>query len=213
MKNKSIIFFLTTITIVSLIILLILFNYNSELEKQISHKDNMISKFNERDSLLNHKTQEYAKTIEKYVNNCEFSINGKKISPNEVVKLANKTFIENQKLEDSLSYYKFLSSKKLKVFKEVYKEEYNKIIKQYIDSLEVLKWKTELVRKDFGITYKIERNGDKLTSTRSSKKVDSALALFPYYKHKLSIDEDGYFVIETDKEYRRNKKKKEKNKQ
>lgn len=209
MKNKSIIFFLTTITIVSLILLLILFNYNSELENQISQKDNLISKSIERDSLLIQKTREYAETIEKYVNNCEFSINGKKISPNEVVKIANKAMTENQQLKDSLRYFKLLSTKQ----SEVYPEEYNKLINKYKDSLEIYKWRAELVKKDYGITYEIQRNGNKLTSKRSSKKVDSALALFPYYKHKLSIDKDGYFVIETDREYRRNKRNEEKNKE
>lgn len=209
MKNKSIIFFLTTVTIVSLILLLILFNYNSELENQISNKDNQISKSIERDSLLIQKTREYAETIEKYVNNCEFSIDGKKISPTVVVKLANKTMRENQKLKDSLNYFKYLSTKQ----SEVYPTEYNKLISKYRDSLEIYKWKSELVRKDFGIIYNIQRNGNKMTSKRNSKKIDSALALFPYYKHKLSIDKDGYFEIETDKEYRRNKRNEEKNKQ
>tara|TARA_B110000967_G_C18784863_1_gene510207 strand:+ start:494 stop:1123 length:630 start_codon:yes stop_codon:yes gene_type:complete len=209
MKNKSIIFFLTTVTIVSLILLLILFNYNSELENQISNKDNQISKSIERDSLLIQKTREYAETIEKYVNNCEFSIDGKKISPTEVVKLANKTMRENQKLKDSLNYFKLLSTQQ----SEVYPKEYNKLISKYRDSLEIYKWKSELVRKDFGIIYNIQRNGNKMTSKRNSKKIDSALALFPYYKHKLSIDKDGYFEIKTDKEYRRNKRNEEKNKQ
>ena len=209
MKNKSIIFFLTTVTIVSLILLLILFNYNSELENQISNKDNQISKSIERDSLLIQKTREYAETIEKYVNNCEFSIDGKKISPTEVVKLANKTMRENQKLKDSLNYFKLLSTQQ----SEVYPKEYNKLISKYRDSLEIYKWKSELVRKDFGIIYNIQRNGNKMTLKRNSKKIDSALALFPYYKHKLSIDKDGYFEIKTDKEYRRNKRNEEKNKQ
>ena len=193
----------------SLILLLILFNYNSELENQISNKDNQISKSIERDSLLIQKTREYAETIEKYVNNCEFSIDGKKISPTEVVKLANKTMRENQKLKDSLNYFKLLSTQQ----SEVYPKEYNKLISKYRDSLEIYKWKSELVRKDFGIIYNIQRNGNKMTSKRNSKKIDSALALFPYYKHKLSIDKDGYFEIKTDKEYRRNKRNEEKNKQ
>lgn len=209
MKNKSIIFFLTTVAIVSLILLLILYNYNSELENQISHKDNLISKSVERDSLLIQKTREYAETIEKYVNNCEFSIDGKKISPTEVVKIANKAMKENQRLKDSLTYFKSLSTKQ----SEVYPAEYSKLINKYRDSLEIYKWKSELVRKDFGIIYDIKRNGNKMTSKRSSKKVDSALALFPYYKHKLSVDKDGYFEIETDREYRRNKRNEEKNKQ
>ena len=209
MRNKATIFFLTILSIVSLILLLILYNYNSELENKIIQKDNLISKSIERDSLLIQKTREYAETIEKYVNNCEFSIDGKKISPTQVVKLANKAMKENQRLKDSLRYFKTLSTKQ----SEVYPSEYNKLINKYRDSLEIYKWQSELVRKDFGITYDIKVNGNKMTSKRSSKKVDSALALFPYYKHKLSIDEDGYFEIETDREYRRNKRKEEKNKQ
>ena len=41
--------------------------------------------------------------------------------------------------------------------------------------------------------------------------IDSAIVLFPYYKHKLN-SEDGKFVIETDKEFRSNSEFKIKNK-
>tara|TARA_R110002051_G_scaffold295031_1_gene360746 strand:+ start:109 stop:738 length:630 start_codon:yes stop_codon:yes gene_type:complete len=207
MKNKSIIFLLTTFSIVSMILLLILYNYNSELENQIAQKDSLISKSVERDSLLINKTREYSQIIEKYVNNCEFTINGKNISASKLVKIANETNTENEKLKDSLRYFKLLSKKQPKV----YSSEYNKIINEYKDSLSIYKWKAELVKKDFGIVYKVKRKGNKLISERYSKKVDSALVLFPYYKHKLSIDKDGHFEIETDKEYRKMKRNKKKN--
>lgn len=207
MKNKSIIFFLTTFSIVSMILLLILYNYNTELENQITQKDRLISKSVERDSLLINKTREYSQIIEKYVNNCEFTINGKEISASKLVKIANETNIENEKLKDSLRYFKLLSKEQPKV----YSSEYNKIINEYKDSLSIYKWKAELVKKDFGIVYKVKRKGNKLISERYSKKVDSALVLFPYYKHKLSIDKDGHFEIETDKEYRRMKRNEKKN--
>lgn len=207
MKNKSIIFFLTTFSVVSMILLLILYNYNTELENQIAQKDRLISKSVERDSLLINKTREYSQIIEKYVNNCEFTINGKEISASKLVKIANETNIENEKLKDSLRYFKLISKEQPKV----YSSEYNKIINEYKDSLSIYKWKAELVKKDFGIVYKVKRKGNKLISERYSKKVDSALVLFPYYKHKLSIDKDGHFEIETDKEYRRMKRNEKKN--
>jgi hypothetical protein len=208
MKNKSIIFFLTTLSIVTMALLLILYNYNTQLENQISLKDELISESIERDSVLIKKTREYSEIIEKYVNNCEFTVDGKKISATKLVKIANKTITENQKLKDSLKYFKLLSIKQ----PEVYSEKYNKLINKYKDSLSIYKWKADLVKKDFGIFYNVKRKGNKLTSERYSKKVDSALVLLPYYKHKLSVDKDGHFEIETDKEYRRMKRKEEKNK-
>lgn len=209
MKNKSIILFLTVISIVCIILVLILFNYKTELENQINKKDDIITKSVERDSLLIQKTSEFAKTINHYVNNCEFSIDGKKITSSQIVDITNKAIEENNKLRDSLNYYKLFSKQQT----DYYPIEYNKILSKYRDSLEKYKWQAELVKNDFGITYKITSKGNKLSAIRNSKKVDSALALFPYYKHRLSINENGNFEIETDKEYRRNIKKEEQNKQ
>lgn len=206
MKNKTIIFLLTVISIVSLILLFITSNYNTELESQVSHKDNLLSKAVERDSLVIEKTKQYADIIEKYVNNCEFSIGNKKISAKEMARITNSTLNENKRLKDSLLYYRLRST----YTKDVYIDEYNKIINKYKDSLFRFKWQADLVKKDFGITYSIKKTGTNYTATKNSKKLDSALFLFPYYKHKLSSDENGTLQVTTDREYRKKKRKEEK---
>lgn len=210
MKNKLIIFFLTAICIIGAVIIVILYNYNSEIEEQINNKNKLIEQSAKSDSLLIEKTKEYSEKIEKYINEGGFYINNKKTSPQDIIKLLNKYVKENNELIDSLNYYKALSMTQPKTYNKYYTDEYNKIISKYKDSLEIYKWQVELVKKKYGIYYNVKRVGNQLNSTKNRRTmVDSAIVLFPYYKHKLSINKDGYFEIETDKEYRRNKKRKE----
>jgi hypothetical protein len=239
MKNKSIILILTIATIVEIIIILILSNYVNELENQVAKKSELIEQSEKSDSLLIQKTKEYADQINEYVQDCNFYINGKKVSQQEVIRLANKTLDENSKLIDSIQKLKFVIQTAKKNYGISYKVEQNgdtlyatrnatkidtalaylpqvklqqKRIIQLSDSLEIYKWQAELVEKNYGISYKIKREGTTLTSTRnSSTKLDSALVLYKYYKHRLSKDKNGDWIIETDKEYRKMEKEKKKN--
>lgn len=238
MKNKSIILVLTIATIVGIIIILILSNYVNELENQVAKKSELIEQSKKSDSLLIQKTKEYADQINKYVQDCNFYIDGKKVSQQEVIRFANKAFDENSKLRDSIQKLKFAIQTAKKNYGISYKVERNgdtlyatrnatkvdtalaylpqvktqqKKIIQLSDSLEIYKWHAELVRKNYGISYKIKREGTTLTSTRNSNtKLDSALVLFKYYKHRLSKDKNGDWIIETDKEYRKMEKEKKK---
>lgn len=237
MKNKSIIFLLTVTTIVSLILLLILGNYIFKLEHQVSKKNAIIEKSIRNDSIIDEKTKEYAEKIEEFVNDCNFYIDGKKISQKEVLRIANKTLDSNNKLRDSLARLKFIlknakrdygisykvtrngdtliSAKSVTkadtalAYYPKFKEIENKYYKT-LDSLEMYKWQSELVKNDYGIEYKIRKEGKSLKSTRISEtKIDSALVLLKYFRHRLSKDENGDWEIETDAEYRREQRKKE----
>jgi hypothetical protein len=237
MKSKSIIFLLTITTIVSIILLLILGNYIFELEHQISKKNTFIEKSIKNDSIIDAKTKEYANKIEKFVQDCNFYIDGKKISQKEILQIVNKTLNENSKLRDSLFRLKFI----LKNAKRDYGISYNvtrngdtlissknftkadtalayypklKVIEnkyyKILDSLEKYKWQAELVKKDYGIKYNIHKEGKTLKSTRIvGSKIDSALVLLKYFRHRLSKDKNGNWEIETDAEYRRQQRKKE----
>lgn len=239
MKNKSIILILTIATIVGIIIILILSNYVKELENQVAKKSELIEQSEKSDSLLIEKTKEYADQINEYVQDCNFYIDGKKVSQQEVIRIANKTLDENLKLRDSIQKLKFVIQTTKKNYGISYKVEKNgdtlyasrnatkidtalaylpqikiqqKRIIQLSDSLEIYKWQAELVKENYGISYKIKREGNTLTSTRnSSTKLDSALVLYKYYKHRLSKDKNGDWIIETDKEYRKMEKEKKKN--
>lgn len=239
MKNKSIIFLLTTISIVSIILLIILGNYIFELEYQLNKKDAFIEKSVKSDSILDEKTKEYADKITEYVENCNFYIDGKKISQKEVLRITNNALNDNTKYRDTISRLRFIiknakedygisykvtrkgdtlySSKKLTKTDSAlaYYPKLKELEDKYYqtrDSLEKYKWQSELVKNDYGITYEIKKERGTLKSYRKSNaKIDSAMVLLKYFRHRLSKDENGDWEIETDAEYRRLERKKEKN--
>ncbi|HET8886950.1 MAG TPA: hypothetical protein VFM70_11425 [Salinimicrobium sp.] len=238
MRNKILIFILTVATIVMLIIIWISNNYVNELEHQLETKSNIIERSGKSDSLLVEKTKEYANKIEEYVENCNFYVDGKEISQQEVIRMVNTAMEENSKLKDSIQKLKFI----IKATKNNYGisinversgdtlfarrnptkidtalaylpkvKEQQKRLQQVLDSLEIYKWQAELTQNNFGISYKIKKEGSTLTSTRSQNaKIDSALVLLKYYRHRLLKDENGDWVIETDREYRKMEKKRNK---
>tara|TARA_R100000935_G_scaffold57354_2_gene91119 strand:+ start:319 stop:1044 length:726 start_codon:yes stop_codon:yes gene_type:complete len=237
MKNKSIILLLTVTSIVALILIVILSNYIFELEYQINQKDNFIENSVKNDSLINEKTKAYADQIKNYVEDCNFKINGKTITQKEVLRIANKALDDNVKYRDSIRRLKFslknaqkdygisydvqrkgdtlISTRNITEIDTMlaYYPKLKKIEKKYysvLDSLERYKWHSELVKKNFGISYKITKKNKQLKARRvANAKIDSALILLEYFRHRLSIDEDGDWVIDTDSKYRKAQRKKE----
>jgi len=58
----------------------------------------------------------------------------------------------------------------------------------YADSLNVAKSMLKYIKRDFGISYKVERKGNYYLFSRTPSRADSAILLLPYYKKALSFD-------------------------
>jgi hypothetical protein len=172
MRNKAI-FAILFFVICSLGLLCItLFHFNEKLYIQIEQKDSLIKNNDLRDSIYTEATKEYSEVINKYVNNCSFTVNEKSISTQELLKLVNNTFDKNQELQDSL---------------DAYKEFFNQT-QSYKDSLFLYKNLYSLARKRYGINITYKVLNDKYAFYYGITKVDSAMALFPFYKNKIKRD-------------------------
>ena len=143
------------------------------LEHAVQERDNTILQISNFDSVYTSKTKEYSEIITKYVDNCNFFIGDKKISTSDLVKMANELLDENRILKDSLdNQWQFN----------------NQVQYNSMDSLQTLTRILELIKRDYGITYKVKREGNYKIFERQPSKADSAILLFPYYKDQLSYD-------------------------
>lgn len=197
------------------IILLILFlvvafkfyflqDYVDTLEIEMKKKDKMILNSAKVDSVFIDKTKDYVKTIKEYKNTVSFSRGGKEVSSSDLVKEFNDLIQRNRNLVDSVN--KCRTEKKIQIddLKKTLKPE----IYKHLDSINNLNWVISVLQKKYGFKYTITKNDKNLTIITQTSKLDSALILFPYYKHTLSSN-DKNWVIETDKTYRKNQRKKE----
>lgn len=175
MKNKN--KFMSVLLLALLIIWAVLSSLGIQHIKNLKHaiqeRDNTISQMSNLDSVYTSKTKEYSEIITKYVDNCNIFIGDKEISTSDLIKMTNELLDENQILNDSLD--------NLWQFKK--QEQYNSM-----DSLQTLIRILDLIKRDYGITYKVKREGNYKIFERQLSKADSAIVLFPYYKDKLSYD-------------------------
>lgn len=128
----------------------------------------------------------------------QFTLNGKSLSAQELVKKYNNEIYRSQVIEDSLKSFKNLAIK------------YHKLYKENIDSVFIYRSIKNLIKKDFGINYSVKQK-DKETYTFSrnnNKKIDSALVLLELYGNRLRVDENNNWFVITDREYRRELRKK-----
>src|SRR5258708_36654602 len=119
--------FLTVIEIFIIVIILAfcwsLYDHNERLQSSLAQRDTLISNMQRGDSIYKSKVKGYSEVITKYVSDCNFPIDGTKISTQELVSLLNKVINENSRLEDSLVYYKQLLN-----LSDSYKNQYLKKI-------------------------------------------------------------------------------------
>ena len=220
MRNSFYAILFIASTLIFAAILYVIYNYNSDLESQVAKKDEIIENFETTDSLNQSLLKEYASKIDNYVDNCTFNINGKEITAQEVVRIVNKEFRNNQLYRDSLDYYKKRTktlddlykaeyNKQLNLNSESYKSQYQRLIDEHIDSLNIYRFMVKLAKKHYGLEFKVKKEKNTLSAEWGGKMIDSAIVLFPYYKHRLSKDGDEW-TIETDKEFRRIKRRSEK---
>ncbi len=77
--------------------------YSNNLEYEILKRDSLIINKQIQDSLYNFETKKYSEVINRYISNCNFTVNGKNISTSELVRMVNQTSNENGLLTDSIN--------------------------------------------------------------------------------------------------------------
>ena len=68
----------------------------------------------------------------------------------------------------------------------------------------------ELIEKKYKTRVRARIEGNKIVFTTPINKIDSALAVYKFYKHKLKVDKNEFTVeIDTDNPYSEKNRKKE----
>lgn len=141
-----------------------------------------------------------------------FEMNGKSISVEDLLKILNKTLEENSVLNSEVANDK-------KIF-DILKKDYDVIITRENDKIKIhrtqirkdendctaklkalenqLNEKTFILKQldnRYKLKYEVKTEGNNIKSTIYNSKVDSALWLYPYYKHKIKIDKNGDVFI------------------
>ncbi|CAL1518954.1 hypothetical protein [Chitinophaga sp. MM2321] len=118
-------------------------------------------------------------------------VNTKSLSNDSLVTVLNKTLHEKKSLQSSV---------------ENLKEELAKLnntsgnYREFLDTAIIYKKIVELIQRDYKIFYKVEKSGDSYRFSKNTSAVDSALALFPYYKDRVRMDPvKNAWIITTEK--------------
>lgn len=191
MRKEAKYILLIVLLLVSLIFNWLMYSYNDELEGNLNAKDKTLNSILDSDSSFCSEVATYNKTIKKFVSDSSFIVNGTSYTGSDIVKLFNQIILDKSKIEDSLFYYQELLGETENFYEE-------KIYK-YRDSIYVLKWQLDEIKKDYGINIRVSKNKDRYTMVKPFNKMDSAIMLFPYFKDKLSKTKDGNWIITTEK--------------
>lgn len=157
-----------------------------DLNRIIDGKEKLlrITRFN--DSLNAFKTQSYSNVITKYVNDCNFQIDGKTVSTSQLVKLTNNYINENDLLRDSVQF--------LMALNERYKRNYF----TYSDSFQLYSHILRVIKRDYGIEYNIVVDGSsRLIKKENFCSADSGLLLLPHYRNAIKKNNDSTWTITT----------------
>jgi hypothetical protein len=191
MKNRVPDLILGVMALLGSVLTLMLYNDNKELENQVADRDKLISAGRYKDSAYATKTERYADTITKYISEKSFEIDGKSVSTGDLIKIMNNNFREIATLTDSVHFLNTISDQYKK-----YADEYLEKSNNLEDSLQTYKTILNLIRERYGIEYKTERSGNKISIRRVGfSQADSGLLLLPYYGKYLKRDEDGGWNI------------------
>lgn len=141
-----------------------------------------------------------------------FEMNGKSISVEDLLKTLNKTLEENSMLNSEVANDKRLF--------DILKKDYDIIITRENDKIKIRR--TSIVKNEndcaeklqtvenklnektfilkqlelrYKLKYEVGTEGNTIRSTIYNSKVDSALWLYPYYKHKIKVDKNGDVYI------------------
>lgn len=192
-RNRRRKFFLgigISIVIILIVTLSIMINYLSQLKYEIARRDSLIQRMQAGDSLYQKGLKNYADVIQKYVQDCKFSINGKEISSQELVRIVNDANNEKIALLDSLIHCNERISKNYDAYIALEQK-----IKENSDSLAFKTIFLNLAKKRYGLQYNRSYSKETYSFSISSPKLDSALILYGYYKDRLKKDSVGSWVI------------------
>ncbi len=224
MKNRIIalvlfiVFCLMSLTILFLVIERIERNLEiEEINKKIISSDSLSKiKIEKLNSIIDRKNS----IIDTLDSNKEsikgFTMGERSISTEELLKIVNEALAENSKLktkvkndklilnhiEDSYGIKVLIDSLgvinlklnpdfSIKDFEKKANDKYNKIN----DELEELKFVLNNLQKRYGFKYEVKTEGNKINSTIYTTKLDSAMWLYPHYKHKIKTDKKGNLII------------------
>lgn len=81
------------------------YSYNEELLKTIDKKDKILGDLLLKDSVHNEAQKKYSKNIDKYVEDCSYIVDGKKVNSEGILEIIDKLYIERFQKNDSLRYY------------------------------------------------------------------------------------------------------------
>lgn len=196
MKNNKIRFYMLFLLVCSFTINLFLFDYSSKLEDQVAERDTLIQ------TVQVHKTLHdsiYIHTRDVY------RIGDKEISFDDLIDMVRKLQEEKKLYHDSCNYYKKFYQLSQKHHKDEFKEERHgdTIIYSYktgpkydmakvdstINSLSTTKAIFNRVCQRYDIkVVNIKEQNETLYFDIQAQKLDSALMLLPYYRHKLKYD-------------------------
>lgn len=188
-----------------------------ELNKKMNSSDSLSRiKIEKLNSIIDRKN-----SIIDTLNSNNESVNGfmmgeRSISTEELLKIVNEAIEENSKLKtevkndklilkhiensyglkaviDSLGVInlKLNPGSSIKDFEKKSNDRYNKVN----DELQELKFILNNLQKRYGFKYQVKTEGNKINSTIYTTKLDSALWLYPHYKHKIKQDKEGNVLI------------------
>lgn len=145
-----------------------------------------------------------------------FKVGNRSISVDELLKMANETLNENSKLNNQIKEDKIIikyiedsygikvlmndngtislklnPDSTIKNFEKNTSERINKLENE----LEEKKYILQQLQKKYGFKYEVKSEDNKIKSTIYLTKLDSALWLYPHYKHKIKTDKQGNLII------------------
>lgn len=191
--------------------------YNDKLEGQLRERDALIDRLMKKDSLLNKvfeleydSTGSYSYTtivrdgrILKYneiynsldsITNKYYELENKNNrTQTELINDYNKLI---QELQKNIDDYNVLVQKTNSQQKEIVSLK-NKLNNKS-DSIWIFKTISDMSRSQYGIMYHIKKENKQLKVSIEADRVDSALTLFPHYRHKIKkIERKGNMIEST----------------
>ena len=196
MKNKIVLYISLTLNLLVVIFLFITVSNNKSLQKTLIKKDDILKNVLIKDSLLQKSKAQYQSKISRHIQGCDFIIDGKKVDSNELMKIIEGLYISVGKNKDSLYYYRELT-KRNNHFQDVIESKIPDIQKMN-DSLSIYRGIYQVIKKQYGINHTGRIEGNSIIYKRPVNKVDSALAVFKYYKDKVHRDKDGTWIVDVE---------------
>lgn len=225
MKNKLISFIIICLLILLTLMCYLFYIENSEYKKEniklkSKNESNQKEYFEKLDSLsllINRKIQ-HIKDIESNDSKVSvqgFKMNNRTISVKELLKIVNQTLEENNSLKKQNSEYKQLidfieknygieTRKEDSVYTFTIKpdselkateDQINNDLSESQKELEEKRLVLQHIEEKYGIKFNVTRKNGKIISTILITKADSAMWLYPYYKHKIKTNRNGETVI------------------